>query len=115
MAGLASQEIKIGDPNIDRQIEHARKSFFGEHSTFESKRSACETLCFVLEPLRDELKTIFSGDTESFFNIVNNYNIRHNKQRTMSIQHEEQLEWIFYSLLNTINTYYKLKNKLINL
>jgi len=113
MSSLANEQIKVGDINIDRQLEHSRKLFFGEHSTFESKRSACETLCFVLEPLRDELKNIFSGDTESFFNIVNNFNIRHNKQRTMAIQHEEQLEWIFYSLLNTINTYFKLKNKLI--
>ncbi|HMK18185.1 MAG TPA: hypothetical protein VK492_08300 [Chitinophagaceae bacterium] len=113
MNNLASQEMKVGDFNIDRQIEHSRKLFFGEQSTFESKRSACETLCFVLEPLRDELKNMFSGETESFFNVVNNFNIRHNKQRTMAIEHEEQLEWVFYSLLNTINTYFKLKNKLI--
>lgn len=112
MFGLVDQKIKTGDITIDGQIEHARKSFFDSHSTLESKRSACETLSFILEPLRNELKTLFQGDTEYFFNIVNNFSIRHNKNTTKNIQHEEQLEWVFYSLLNTINTYYKLRKKL---
>jgi hypothetical protein len=112
MFGMVSQKIRTGDSSIDSQIEHARKSFFDIHATLESKRSACETLSFILEPLRNELKTLFQGDTEHFFNIVNNFSIRHNKNTTKSIQHEEQLEWVFYSLLNTINTYYKLKRKL---
>ena len=112
MFGLVNQKIKTGDVAIDSQIEYARKSFFDIHATLESKRSACETLSFILEPLRNELKPLFQGDTEHFFNIVNNFSIRHNKITTKSIQHEEQLEWVFYSLLNTINTYYKLRRKL---
>lgn len=112
MFGLVSQEIKSGNASIDNQIEHARKSFFDSHNSLESKRSACETLSFVLEPLRNELKTLFHGDTELFFSLVNNFNIRHNKNTTKGIEHEEQLEWVFYSFLNTINTYYKLKRKL---
>lgn len=112
MFGLVEQQIKTGDKAIDAQIEHARRSFFDKHSTLESKRSACEILSFVLEPLRNEIKPLFQGDTEQFFNIVNNFNIRHNKNTTKGIQHEEQLEWVFYSLLNTINTYYKLMRKL---
>lgn len=109
---LVNQKISTGDAATDATIEHARRLFFDKHSTLESKRSACETLSYVLEPLRDELKNLFSGDTEQFFNIVNNFNIRHNKERTRQIQHQEQLEWIFYSLLNTINTYVKMKTKL---
>lgn len=112
MFGLVNQEIRSGDAAIDSQIEHARKSFFDPHSTLESKRSACEALSFVLEPLRNEIKALLPGDTEVFFNLVNNFNIRHNKNTTKVIQHEEQLEWVFYSLLNTINTYFKLKRKL---
>jgi len=60
-----------------------------------------------LEPLREELKKTFTSDTKIFFRIVNEFNVKHNKERTKNIQHEEQLEWIFYSLLNTINTYSK--------
>jgi hypothetical protein len=112
MYGLVSQEIKTGTPEIDNQIEHARKLFFDKHSTLESKRSACEVLSYILEPLRNELKAIFKGDAETFFNLVNNFDIRHNKVTTKNIEHEEQLEWVFYSLLNTINTYNKMKKKL---
>ncbi|HEX4850263.1 MAG TPA: hypothetical protein VFV08_05615, partial [Puia sp.] len=54
----------------------------------------------------------FDGDTEDLFNIVNNFTIRHGKISTKRIVHEEQLEWVFYSLLNTLNTYIKMKKKL---
>lgn len=112
MFGLINQKISTGDANTDSQIEHARLLFFDIHSTLESKRSACETLGYVAEPLRNELRDVFQGDTEVFFRIVNDFNVRHNKERTKNIEHEEQLEWIFYSLLNTINTYSKMKRKL---
>ena len=112
MIGLVNQQISTGDQDIDNKINHARQLFFNDYSTLENKRSACETLSFVLEPLRKNIQKLFSGDTEYFFRIVNEFNIRHNNERTKSLEHEEQLEWIFYSLLNSINTYVKLKNKL---
>lgn len=111
MFGLVNQKIITGDIEIDGKIEHARLLFFGEHSTLDSKRSACEALSFVLEPLRDRIKILFEGDTEYFFRIVNEFNVRHNKERTKVLQYEEQLEWIFYSLLNTISTYSKMKRR----
>jgi hypothetical protein len=113
MFGLVNQKISTGDSTIDATIEHAREQFFGDPTSYDSKRSACEALSHVLEPLRDELKDKFDSDTEAFFNIVNNFTIRHNKFTTKKINNEEQLEWIFYSLLNTINTYYKMKRKTI--
>jgi hypothetical protein len=113
MVGLVNQKITTGDVSIDGTIEQARKAFFDDPTSFESKRSACETLSFVLEPLRKELDGMFEGDTEVFFRIVNDFSVRHNKPSTKRINHEEQLEWIFYSLLNTINTYYKMRRKTI--
>jgi hypothetical protein len=110
--GLVNQKIYTGDEAIDSKIEHARALFFDEYHTLDKMRSACETLIFVMEPLREELETLFNGDTEMFFNIVNNFTIRHNKRSTRNIEYPEQLEWIFYSLLNTINTYIKLKKRL---
>lgn len=110
--GLIDQEFKSGTIEIDKNVAHAKDLFFGEKSTFESKRSACETLSFVLEPIRKDLSKIISGDTEAFFRIVNDFTVRHNKERTKTLQHEEQLEWVFYSLLNTLITYSKLKRKL---
>lgn len=111
MVGLVNQQIATGNPEVDKNIEHARLLFFAENSTLESKRSACESLSFALEPFREDLKKEFQGDTEVFFRIVNDFAIRHNKERTKNLQHEEQIEWIFYSLLNTINTYSKMKRK----
>jgi len=112
MIGLAKQDIHTGNPQLDIKIEHAKKLFFKSESSKEDKRSACESLSFVLEPLREDLKSFFStSDVSDFFNIVNNFDIRHNKDVTKRLVHDEQLEWIFYSLLNTINTFSKLKNK----
>ena len=74
-------------------------------------RSACETLSYVLERLRTELEAYFSTkDIADFFQLVNRFDIRHNKETTKALQHPEQLEWVFYTLLNTINTYIKIKN-----
>lgn len=110
MIGLANQEIKSGDPEIDKTINHAKKLFFEVPQTIDKMRSACESLSYVLEPLKKDCESLFGKkDTNDFFQIVNEFDIRHNKHSTKQIQYPEQLEWIFYSLLNTINTYTKLK------
>lgn len=110
--GLISQEITTGDFEIDEKINHARQLFFEEPITMDKMRSACEALSYVLEPLRKDLETFFkSKDVSDFFQIVNNFDIRHNKDHTKDLVHHEQLEWVFYSLLNTINTYTKMKGR----
>lgn len=112
MFGLVSQEITTGDSETDSKINTARELFFFEPRSMDKMRNACETLSFVLEPLRKDLANYFTtSDVSDFFNIVNNFDIRHNKNSTKNIQTEEQLEWVFYTLLNTINTYTKLKQK----
>lgn len=113
MIGLVDERITTGDGEIDEKINHAKNLFFKDGSTMDDKRSACETLSFVLEPLRKDLTSFFStGDVSDFFLLVNRFDIRHNKTSTTSLVHEEQLEWVFYTLLNTITTYTKLKRKL---
>ena len=113
MIGLVNQEINTGEPATDAKIAHAKNLFFAEPKSMNNMRSACETLSFVIEPLRKDLKGMLSvADVETFFAIVNNFDIRHNKHSTARLTHSEQLEWVFYSLLNTINLYSKLKNKL---
>lgn len=112
MIGLVDQEISTGDIEVDEKINHAKKLFLDSES-MDNKRSACENLSFILEPLRDHLKDHFSSkDINDFFQIVNNFDVRHNKDHTKSLEHPEQLEWVFYTLLNTINTYAKLKARL---
>jgi hypothetical protein len=110
MYGLINQNITTGNTEIDDQINHARELFFSENPTLEKMRSACETLSYVLEPIKDDLVNYFSQkDVKTFFQLVNSFDIRHNKDSTINLEYEEQLEWIFYTLLNTINAYTKLK------
>ena len=81
----------------------------------DKMRSACEVLSYILEPLRKDLEKYFKQkDISDFFQLVNNFDIRHNKESTKDIIHEEQLEWVYYSLLNTINTYTKLQKRLVD-
>lgn len=111
--GLVSQEIKTGSLIIDKKINHARVLFFEKPESMDKMRSACETLSHILEPLREDLDSYFSvKDVSAFFQIVNTFDIRHNKDTTKTLHHHEQLEWVFYTLLNTINTYYKIRSRL---
>lgn len=113
MMGLVNEEIATVDFEIDGRINHAKKLFFSQQGNLENMRSACEALSHVMEPLRDDCKKYFGRkDTDVIFNMVNDYNIQHNKSYTKDIQYPEQFEWVFYGLLNTINTYAKLKMRL---
>ncbi len=112
LIGLVDQKIKTGNIAVDEKINHAKNLFFKKNATLDDKRSACEALSYILEPLRNDLATFFSSaDVNDFFQIVNRFDIRHNKDTTINLLHEEQLEWIFYTLLNSINTFVKLKTK----
>lgn len=112
MIGLVDERITTGNVEIDEKINHAKNLFFKDGSTMDDKRSACETLSYVLEPLRNDLAAFFStNDVSDFFQLVNRFDIRHNKASTISLVHEEQLEWVFYTLLNSINAFTKLKKK----
>lgn len=111
LVGLVEQQIETGDVSTNERINHAKSLFFGPYATAHDKRSACETLSYVLEPFRDDLASFFTtSDVSDFFQLVNRFDIRHNKSTTTNLIYEEQLEWVFYTLLNTINTYVKLKN-----
>jgi len=115
MLSLISHEIQTGDTGIDDKLNQARKLFFKKDSTFEDKRNACETLSFVLEPLREELKDYFANaDVSTFFQLVNNFDIRHNKDYTNNLELPEQLEWVFYTLLNSISCFMKIKRNTIS-
>lgn len=113
MISLVNQEIFSGNPEVDEIINSARKLFFEDSQSMENMRSACEKLSFILEPLRNELLNNFQKkDVSDFFKIINEFDVRHNKSHTKNLNYPEQLEWIFYSLLNTINSYVKLKSRI---
>ncbi len=107
-----TRDVYTGDRAIDDKLIHAQELFY-QNVDIEKKRSACKTLSDILEPIREEMKTkyFFRKDVQTFFDIINNFDIRHNKMSTKEIKYEEQFDWIFYSLLNSIITYYKMINK----
>ncbi len=114
LAGLLREDILTGSEATDTRIRHARELFFQEPQTMELMRSACVELASVLESMRKGLATYFSStDEDTFFAVVNKFDIRHNNERTKQLEYPEQLEWVFYTLLNTINTYVKLRNRLV--
>lgn len=115
MFDLAKQDVFTGDEKIDAMISHSKKLFFKHGATKEDKSSACETLCKVLEPIRDEMKDkefFLKKDVDAFFQIVNEFDIRHNKGSTKKLLYEEQFDWVYYSLLNSIICFYKLNARL---
>lgn len=112
MIDLLRQKISTGNLNLDAKIETARELFFYMPVNMDKMRSACETLIHILEPFRTDMEKYLSKkDVNAFFQIVNDFDIRHNKDHTKSIMYPEQLEWVFYTLLNSINLYVKLKIK----
>jgi len=65
--------------------------------------------------LREELKDYFANaDVSTFFQLVNNFDIRHNKDYTNNLELPEQLEWVFYTLLNSISCFMKIKRNTIS-
>jgi hypothetical protein len=104
--------IDSGNIETDRKINHAVSMFYQDNSTVEDKRSACEELSFLLEPFRKDLDKYFlDKDVNLFFQLVNEFDIRHNKEKTKKLIYEEQIEWIFQCLLNTLITFIKLRKR----
>ncbi len=102
-----TEPFSTGNLQIDEHIQHALKLFNAGYSAFQEKRSACETLGFILEPLRKDLESLFSKkEISTLFSLLNNYKIRHNKPDTKEIEEEEQFDLIFKLLFNTIKAYY---------
>ena len=109
---IVQPRIDSGNIEIDRKINHAVSLFYQENATIEDKRSASEELSFILEPFRKDMEKYFvDKDVNLFFQLVNEFDIRHNKAKTKKLIYEEQIEWVFQCLLNTLITYIKLKKR----
>jgi hypothetical protein len=105
--------------NVMKQLNTAVKMFYRFDSNEESKKKAINILVDVLEPLREELKTMFSKEfgvnakdhDKLIFQIVNQFNIRHNDKKQLT-KYSKPIwyDWMMQYYTSVIFTYYRLKN-----
>jgi len=115
VTGLVKGVISTGIPDADERIKHAIELYEERPESMEHLRSACLALTGVLERYRDDLSPTFTNrDTDTFFRLVNEFDVRHSKDRIMQVEHPEQLDWMYITFLNSIRTYFKLKTRIMD-
>ena len=109
---LVFEEIKTDDPkNIDDRIRLAISKFRRYNATLDEKKDAVRTLGDVLEFLKKEGTTLPTKDDSDLFNILNNFDIRHhNREQKKEYDKEIWYDWLFYTLVASINLLLKFKD-----
>ncbi|MEM5668431.1 hypothetical protein AAHB59_04990 [Bacillus cereus] len=82
-------------------------------ATLDDKKDALIRLGNIMEPLRDEMKvTLSKDDTSDIFNLLNNFQLRHNnvKQKT-DYDKEIYYSWMFYQMLAALDAFLKIKER----
>lgn len=100
------------------KMKTAVNLYYRFNSNLEQKKKAINILADILESFRSDLKDILNKKFEVskndhdklIFDIVNNFNIRHNnnKQNT-NYEHEIWYDWMMQYYSSVIITYFKLK------
>ncbi len=95
-------------------IELAKKKFLEYGATLDDKKQALLLLAGALEYYRrSDMKTLLnSKDEGDLFNILNTYQLRHNRpdQKT-NYDKEIYYPWMFYMFLSTFDAFAKLKER----
>lgn len=105
--------------DVMTKMRSAIKLYYRFDSNLEEKKKAINILADILEAFRSDLKDILNEKFEVnkndhdklIFDIVNNFNIRHNKsnQKT-NYEHEIWYDWMMQYYSSVIITYFKLKS-----
>lgn len=114
---LSEDLSKILPSDPMTKMRTAIKMYYGFNSNMEAKKKAINILADILEPQRNELKDILNDKFEFnkndhdklIFDIVNRFNIRHNKPTDMkNYDLEIWYDWMMQYYSSVIITYYKL-------
>lgn len=117
---LADDVAEILDEDVMGRLKGAATSFYRFDADLEQKRQAIFTLAGILEPIRAELKETLNNVYEInknthdklIFDIVNNFDIRHNKEgQYTEYQREIWYDWMMQYYTSVIITYYKLQKE----
>ncbi len=108
---------------VFEQLSSATKDFYRFDATLERKKKAIATLADILEPLRNDLKDILNEECsiakndhdKLIFDIVNNFNVRHNNKK----QYKEYsvgiwYDWMMQYYTSVIIAYYRLREKKVD-
>lgn len=105
---------------VYEQLKSASQSFYRFDADLESKKKAIASLADILEYVRAEVKDLFNSEygvpknehDKLIFDIVNNYNIRHDNQRQKtSYSKDIWYEWMMQYYTSVIIAFYKLKSE----
>jgi hypothetical protein len=92
------------DANTRRRVQAAVDKFRRRSSSREDRRDAVRDLGDVFEPLREQAtKHMGKGDVSDLFNILNNFDIRHNNELQKSDYDTVWLTGLFYHYLTMIH------------
>ena len=109
---------KTINEGVMKQLQTAVKMFYRFNSNEESKKKAINILADILEPLREDLKVLLNNEYEVnknshdklIFEVVNQFNIRHNNQKQLTeYSREIWYDWMMQYYTSVIITYYRLK------
>ncbi|SDO14773.1 hypothetical protein SAMN04487897_1092 [Paenibacillus sp. yr247] len=111
--GLVDSPIQYGEEeNVDKRIRRAAKSFLKYGASELDKKAALIEIGGALEYIRTELEEFNKKATSDIFNLLNNYDLRHNNK----LKHADYdvgiyYPWMFYTFLSTYNAFVMMKKK----
>ena len=114
---LQTDVPKTINEGVMEQLQTSVKMFYRFNSNEESKKKAINILADILEPLRENLKELLNNEYEVnknshdklIFEVVNQFNIRHNNQKQITgYSREIWYDWMMQYYTSVIITYYRL-------
>jgi hypothetical protein len=91
------------DMEIRRRVQTAVEKYRRRSSTRDDRRDAVRDLGDVLEPMRKEAEKHLGKDEADLFNILNNFDIRHNNAKQKRTYDPIWLAGLFYHYLAMIH------------
>lgn len=120
---LKEQLAYEGDDMEDavyKQLCIASEMYYRFDSNEEMKKKAINILADILESIREDVKNVLNSEYQInkkehdrlIFDIVNNYNIRHNNEKQKTDYSKDiWYDWMMQYYTSTIITYYRLKSE----
>ena len=113
---LKERTDDMPDDVIDK-LSAATRMYYRFDSSMEEKKKAINILADILENVRDDVKDIFDKEhlgkkphDSLIFNIVNGFNIRHNKKgQKTEYSKDIWYDWMMQYYTSVIIAYYKIK------